>query len=293
VTNNEELQYLNLLSDVLLLGDKKSNRTGVDTISLFGTNLKFSLDGGKIPLLTTKKMFTKGIIEELLFFLRGDTNTKLLEEKGVNIWRGNTTREFLDKVGLHALPEGDMGYGYGFQWRHFNGTKDYSSGEVIHHGVDQLNQILDTIKNNPDDRRIVLTAWNPYQIKDMALPPCHMFAQFSITGKNLSCQFYMRSVDLFLGLPFNIASYAILTAIIAKASNLNPHKLVFVGGDSHCYVNHIDVIKEQTQRNPYDFPTLEIIKEIRSVEDIEALQYNDFKFSNYMSHSSLKAPMAI
>ena len=251
----EEQRYLDLLSDIISKGENRNDRTGVGTIGIFGTQLRFSLDGGKIPMLTTKKMFVKGVIEELLFFLRGDTDTKKLEAKGVNIWKGNTTREFLNKRGLQHLPEGDMGKGYGFQWRKFGEVKKYNDdGNMsITEGVDQLAEVIDKLKNNPDDRRIIMTAWNPSQLKDMALPPCHLLCQFYALNGELSCQFYQRSVDSFLGLPFNILSYAILTHIVALTTGLKPKEVIFVGGDTHIYKNHTEQVLEQISRTPYGF----------------------------------------
>lgn len=290
----EEQRYLNLLSDIISKGENRNDRTGVGTIGIFGTQLRFSLDGGKIPMLTTKKMFVKGVIEELLFFLRGDTDTKKLEVKGVNIWKGNTTREFLDKRGLTYLPEGDMGKGYGFQWRNFGGYEGgYTLSDFPIEGVDQLAEVIDKLKNNPNDRRIIMTAWNPSQLKDMALEPCHILAQFYAINGNLSCQWYQRSVDTFLGLPFNIASYAILTHIIAQTVNMKPKEVIFVGGDTHIYKNHLEQVALQLTRKPYDFPTIKINKETKSVEDIEKLSYEDFEIIDYKCHPAIKAPMAI
>lgn len=293
--NKEELNYLQLLRKIINEGSKREDRTGVGTLSLFGTQLRFSLEDNKIPMLTTKKMFTKGIIEELLFFLRGETDTKLLEEKGVNIWKGNTSREFLNKRGLLHLPEGSMGKGYGFQWRKFNSdVKLYNEYYVPSDpGVDQLAQVIDTLRKDPSDRRMIITAWNPSQLDDMALPPCHMMIQFFVDDNKLSAQFYQRSVDSFLGLPFNILSYAIFTRIIAKTVGMQTKELIFVGGDTHIYLNHLDQVKLQLERTPFEFPTMTINKSLSSVKDIENLQFSDFEISNYQSYSSIKADMAI
>lgn len=293
--NIEEEEYLMLLQNILQYGKEREDRTGVGTIGQFGTNLRFSLRNNKVPMLTTKKMFLKGVVEELLFFLRGDTDTKKLEAKGVNIWKGNTSREFLDKRGLHHLPEGDMGKGYGFQWRKFGQTDNCDNGHCIAdgEGVDQLAQVINTLKTNPTDRRIIISGWNPQQIPETALPPCHMMVQFYVNNNKLSAQFYMRSVDTFLGLPFNLLSYAILTRIIAHTVGMEAEELIFVGGDTHIYKNHVEQVKEQISREPFQFPTLLIKRELKEVEDIEDLQLSDFEVQGYESHPSIKADMAV
>jgi thymidylate synthase len=291
--NVQENKYLELLQSILDIGSTRGDRTGVGTKSIFGTQLRFSLENNQVPMLTTKKMFSKGIIEELLFFLRGETDTKKLEAKGVNIWKGNTTREFLDKRGLTNLPEGSMGKGYGYQWRKFGETPDFYDNDLAVKGVDQIAQVIDTLKNNPNDRRIIISAWNPCQIPEMALPPCHMMVQFYVDNGKLSSQFYMRSVDTFLGLPFNILSYAIMTRIIAQTVGMEAKEVIFTGGDTHIYLNHIEQVKEQISRVPFDFPTMQINKSLSTLEDIESLQLSDFSFEDYKSHSAIKAEMAV
>jgi len=296
--NKEEKKYLELLTEILYWGSKREDRTGIGTMGIFGTQLRFSLEGNKVPMLTTKKMFLKGVVEELLFFLRGDTDTKLLEAKGVNIWKGNTTREFLDKRGLKSLPEGSMGKGYGFQWRKFGAHDeqiDYISSayEATDQGTDQLANVIETLKTNPTDRRIIMSAWHPGQLHKAALPPCHIMVQFYVDNGKLSSQFYMRSVDTFLGLPFNILSYAILTRIIAQAVGLEAKEVIFTGGDTHIYLNHKEQVMEQLKREPFEFPTLTIDKELSTVADIEALQLSDFIVEGYQSHPSIKAEMAV
>ena len=298
-SNLEENTYLDLLSKILTVGSIRDDRTGTGTKSIFGTQLRFSLENNQIPMLTTKKMFSKGIIEELLFFLRGETDTKLLEAKGVNIWKGNTSREFLDKRGLSHLPEGDMGKGYGFQWRKFG--EDKSDPAIAptrwslfnFEGVDQLKLLIEGLKSDPYGRRHIITAWNPQQLSEMALPPCHILVQFYVDNGKLSSQFYMRSVDTFLGLPFNILSYAILTRIIAATVGMEAKEVIFVGGDAHIYQNHTDQVNEQISREPFSFPTMLISKKLETVNDIEALQLSDFKITDYESHPSIKASMAI
>lgn len=292
--NNEELQYLNLLKNILDNGSSKKDRTGVGTIGIFGNQLRFSLKDNTLPLLTTKKMFVRGIIEELLFFIRGETDTKKLEEKKVNIWKGNTSREFLDSRGLGYLPDGSLGKGYGYQWRNFGGSgMPFNSRSYYKDGIDQLSNSLNLIKNDPNSRKIIVSAWNPQQLKDMALEPCHMMFQFQVNDGNLNLQWYQRSVDSFLGLPFNICSYAVLLHLFAKASNLNAGDLIFCGGDVHIYSNHIEQVKEQIDRIPFDFPKLKIKKSISSIKDMEDLSFEDFEILNYQSHPSIKAEMAV
>jgi thymidylate synthase len=278
--NKEEQSYLDLMKNILENGTDKSDRTGIGTKSIFGAQLRFSLEDGQIPLLTTKKMFIKGIIEELLFFIRGETNTKKLEEKGVNIWKGNTSRQFLDKRGLYHYPEGEMGPMYGSKWRNFN-------------GVDQLTNALELIKNDPHSRRIIITAYDPSASNLCVLDPCHYFQQYYVANGKLSCQFNMRSTDCFLGLGFNLASYAILNCLMAKASGLEPGELLYTGTDVHIYKSHIEQVKEQLKRDPYPFPKISIEKNIRSVKDMEQLCFDDFKLMEYSYHSAIKADMAI
>jgi thymidylate synthase len=285
--NKDEQAYLDLLKDILNNGDVRNDRTGVGTISKFGTTLRFSLENDIIPVLTTKKVFVRGVIEELLFFIRGETDTKKLEAKGVNIWKGNTSREFLDSRGLTSYEEGNMGPMYGNQWRNFNG---HIPGQV---GVDQLKNALNLIKNNPDSRRIMVTAYNPSASSYSVLDPCHMFFQFYVSNGNLSLQWMQRSVDCGAGLPFNILSYAILTHLFAKATGLKAKELIFFGGDTHIYTNHVNQLTDQINREPFDFPTFNITKNISSIEDMEALTFENFSVENYTHHPALKLPMAV
>lgn len=297
--NKEEQDYLDLLADIVVTGEEKPDRTGVGIYSKFGETLRFSLSDNKVPMLTTKKMFTKGIVEELLFFLRGESDTKILEAKGVNIWKGNTTREFLDKTGLKHFPEGYMGKMYGHQWRKFGAhdeVANYESGayESTPTGVDQIANVIHLLKTDPNSRRIVVNAWNAKDLPRMCLAPCHPMFQFYVTNDNeLSCCFYMRSVDMFLGFPFNLLSYAILTHIIAKTVGMKAKELVFMGGDTHVYKSHLNQVEEQRRREPFEFPTLQINKELNSIQDIEQLQLSDFKFEGYQSHPAIKAEMAV
>jgi thymidylate synthase len=292
--NHEEQAYLDLLKNILDNGTTKQDRTGVGTIGVFGSHLKFSLENNTLPLLTTKKMFLRGIVEELLFFIRGETDTKKLEAKGVNIWKGNTSRDFLDKRGLGYLPEGDMGKGYGFQWRNFGGTqKSYDYKNHPRDGVDQLSKALDMIRKEPNSRKIIVSAWNPAQLDEMALEPCHCFIQFQVDNGKLNLMWFQRSVDTLLGLPFNTSSYTILAMLFAKAAKLEPGNLIFCGGDTHIYKNHLPQVAEQITRAPYPFPQLTIEKEINSIEDMENLSFEDFKLHNYQCHPAIKAEMAV
>ncbi len=301
VKQSEEYQYLHLMEDILEKGTEKSDRTGTGTKSIFGTTLKFDLRTS-FPILTTKKVFWKGVVEELLWFIRGETDSKKLEEKGVKIWVGNTSKEFLANHKPFPLnyPEGDIGPGYGYQWRSWG--KYYCPIEdpeaiifsrIVHGGIDQLRQVVDQLKSNPNDRRMIVSAWNPDQIDMMALPPCHLLWQVYVSNGELHLQFYQRSVDTFLGLPFNISSYALLTCLLAKISGLKPGTVTFVGGDTHIYMNHIDQVKEQLTRTPYKFPALNIKKDIKTLEDIENLSFDDIELNDYKSHAAIKAPMAV
>jgi thymidylate synthase len=297
--SHEEYKYLHLLEDILENGTIKGDRTGTGTKSLFGTQLSFDVSNS-FPILTTKKVYWKGVVEELLWFIRGEHDSSKLEEKGVKIWTGNTTREFLDKKGMTNFPEKSIGLGYGVQWRSWG--SEYESGvygnEIVfkinkNTGIDQLANVINTIKNNPNDRRMIVSAWNVAEIDKMALPPCHLLYQFDVNDGKLNCQWYQRSVDTFLGLPFNISSYALLMCLVAKVVGLQPGKLTFAGGDTHLYLNHIDQANEQISRIPYPFPKLNIKKDIKSLEDIENLQFEDIELIDYQSHSPIKAQMAI
>jgi len=293
IENAEEIEYINLLKKILENGSVKKDRTGIGTKSIFGSQLRFSLKDNTLPLLTTKKMFLKGIIEELLFFIRGDTDTKKLEAKGVNIWKGNTSKQFLNNRNLNYLPEGNLGKGYGYQWRNFGGTKIPYTSSYDKDGIDQLKDALNLIKKDPSSRKIIVSAWNPQQLNEMALEPCHLLFQFQVDNGKLNLQWYQRSVDTFLGLPFNICSYAILNILFAKASNLTPGELIFSGGDTHCYLNHIEQVNEQIKRVPLHFPKIFIEKNISSIEDMENLSFEDFKLIDYKSYPTIKADMAI
>ncbi|NMG32982.1 thymidylate synthase [Azoarcus sp. TTM-91] len=262
-------QYLELMRHVLEHGDRKTDRTGTGTLSVFGWQMRFRLEDG-FPLLTTKKLHTRSIVYELLWFLRGDTNIRYLKDNGVSIWD-----EWADE-------NGDLGPVYGKQWRHWE-TRDGRS-------IDQVSRLIDGIKRNPDSRRHIVSAWNPGEVEGMALPPCHALFQFYVANGRLSCQLYQRSADIFLGVPFNIASYALLTHMVAQACDLIPGDFVWTGGDCHLYLNHLEQAREQLSRAPRPLPTLRIATENR---DIFAFHYEDFVLEGYDPHPHIKAPVAV
>lgn len=243
-----------------------------------------------IPVLTTKRVFWRAVLEELLWFIKGSTNAKELQEKNVHIWDANGSRAFLDKSGFTDREEGDLGPVYGFQWRHFGAEYKTFREDYKGQGVDQLQQVIDKIKTNPDDRRIILCAWNPKDLPQMALPPCHAFAQFYVANGELSCQLYQRSADMGLGVPFNIASYALLTYMLAHITGLKPGEFVHSTGDTHVYLNHIEPLTEQLQREPRPFPKL-VIK--RKVDNIEDFTTADFELVDYKPHAKIQMDMAV
>ena len=290
---HEETQYLNLIKNILDNGTWEEGRNG-KTKSVFGSMMRFSLKDGKIPILTTKKTAWKTCLKELLWFIRGDTDNQLLQEQNVHIWDANTTREFLDSRGLQHYKEGLIGPGYGFQWRHFNAEYDSMDGGVQKdgwNGIDQLQQIISALKDPAQrtSRRLVMTAWNPKQLNEMALPPCHILCQFNVhDGNKLSCSLYQRSIDVPLGSPFNIASYSFLTHLLAKHCGLEAHEFVYFMGNCHIYEDHIEIIQTQLSREPSSFPTVSI-KEVR--DNINDYEVDDFIVDNYQSHEIIKMKM--
>lgn len=280
--SSDEYEYLNLLEKILNKGKYKPDRTGTGTVSLFGAQMRFSLRDGTMPLLTTKRVFWRGVVEELLWFIRGSTNSKELGDVGVHIWDANGSKEFLEKVGLGHREEGDLGPVYGFQWRHFGADYVDFKTDYTGQGIDQLNDLIARIRSNPHDRRLILTAWNPMDIPKMALPPCHCLAQFYVNDGELSCQLYQRSADVGLGVPFNIASYALLTHMIAHVVDLKTGDFVHTLGDAHIYKDHIEPLMDQMQRKPTSFPKLKFNRSVKKIdnfkaEDIELLGYNPQK----------------
>jgi len=290
--NEEEMQYLQHCNDIIQNGTKKGDRTGTGTLSKFGIQMRYSLRDNTLPLLTTKRTFWRGVAEELLWFISGNTNANVLAEKDIHIWDGNGSREFLNQRGLSHREVGDLGPVYGFQWRHFGAEYIDMHTDYTGKGVDQLADCIDKIKNNPEDRRIIMSAWNPADLQLMALPPCHMFCQFYVdTEKNeLSCQMYQRSADMGLGVPFNIASYALLTHMIAHVCNMKAGDFVHTIGDAHVYLNHVDALKEQLTRSPRAFPKLKIKSEKK---DIDGFVFEDFEVLGYKPHKSIKMKMAV
>ena len=265
--------YEDLVRTILREGTLKSDRTGTGTISLFGRQMRFNLSRS-FPLITTKKVYFRGIAYELLWFLKGSQNVRWLQENRVHIWD-----EWAD-------PEtGDLGPVYGVQWRSWPAP----TPEDPHHTIDQIAKVLDLIRTHPDSRRMIVTAWNPAQIDSMALPPCHALFQFYVADGRLSCQLYQRSCDMFLGVPFNIASYALLTLMMAQQAGLEPGEFVWTGGDCHIYDNHVEQVLEQLSRKPYPYPTMRI----RKADSIFSYQYEDFEVVDYQCHPAIKAPVAV
>ena len=259
-------QYLDVLRDIMENGVDKPNRTGIDTRSFFVRQMHFDLVHF-FPFFTTKKVFLKGIIYELLWLLSGNTNIKFLTDHGVKIWN-----EWADE-------NGNLGPVYGAQWRNFNGA-----------GIDQIKDVIERIKTNPNDRRMIVTAWNPCQIDQMALPPCHCFFQFYVAEGKLSCMLYQRSCDMFLGVPFNIASYALLTMMMAQVTGLKPGEFVHTLGDAHIYHNHFDQVREQLSRTPYPLPQMKINPAVKNIDDFK---YEDFELVGYQCHDKLTGAVAV
>lgn len=262
-------QYLDLLGHVMKNGTEKHDRTGTGTMSVFGYQMRFNLEEG-FPLLTTKKLHLKSIIHELLWFISSDTNVRYLNDNGVKIWN-----EWADK-------DGNLGPVYGYQWRSWQA----SDGRKI----DQLKEVINNIKVSPDSRRLIVSAWNVGEIEKMALPPCHVMFQFYVAGGRLSCQLYQRSCDIFIGVPFNIASYALLALMVAQVTNLKPGEFIHTLGDAHIYLNHIDQVKLQLTREPYPLPRMEINP---SVKDICQFRFEDFTLVNYIAHPHIKGDIAV
>ncbi|KAI5245057.1 thymidylate synthase [Aureobasidium subglaciale] len=308
---HEEYQYLDLIRDILESGEHRPDRTGTGTFSIFAPNqLRFRLsdkDTGKLilPLLTTKRVFLRAVIAELLWFVAGTTTSTPLTEQGIKIWDGNGSRDYLDSVGLSHREVGDLGPVYGFQWRHFGAEYKDAKTDYTGQGVDQLAEVVHKLKHNPYDRRIILSAWNPADLKKMALPPCHMFAQFYVSFPKdaptkadgskqgtLHSILYQRSCDMGLGVPFNIASYALLTHMLAKVCDLIPGTFTHTMGDAHVYCDHVDALKLQIERVPKDFPEL-VIEKPDSDLSIDDWKVEDFKVLGYDPHKGIAMKMSV
>ncbi|MBI2779308.1 MAG: thymidylate synthase [Gammaproteobacteria bacterium] len=262
-------QYLDLMRHVKTHGVRKEDRTGTGTLSVFGHQMRFDLRHD-FPVVTTKKLHLKSIIHELLWFLRGETNIHYLKENGVSIWN-----EWADE-------NGELGPIYGYQWR------SWPTPDGRH--IDQISQVIEQIKTKPDSRRLIVSAWNVGEIDNMALPPCHAFFQFYVADGRLSCQLYQRSADIFLGVPFNIASYALLTLMVAQVTGLQPGEFIWTGGDCHLYSNHLEQVDLQLAREPYPLPQMKLNPEVTSIFDFK---YEDFELTGYQSHPAIKAPVAV
>jgi thymidylate synthase len=287
---HEEHQYLNLLSDLIHHGTLEEGRNG-KVLNAIGAAMHFSLDNGKIPILTTKKTAWKTCLRELLWFIQGNMDNRILNKQNVHIWDGNSTPEFIESRGLSHYREGDLGPIYGFQWRYWNAPYKGCDTDYTGQGIDQLQQAIDVLKNpeQRNSRRIIISAWNPEQVDEGVLPSCHNFFQFSVTqGNKLSCTLTARSQDVFLGEPFNIASYSFLVHLIAKHCDLEPYEFILYAGNCHIYDDHFEQVKEQITREPFEFPTLEILHKRDNINDYII---EDFKLHNYQHHPSIKGAM--
>lgn len=289
--SSTEENYLSLLRQILDHGHSRDDRTNTGTISLFGQSLRYNISE-QLPLLTTKKMNLRNIFEELMWFLRGQTDSKILENKGINIWKGNTNRVFLDKNNLSHYDEGDIGPMYGFNLHHYGATYQGCKSNYDNQGIDQIENVIHQLKTDPMSRRIIMTTYNPICAKEGVLYPCHgLVIQFCNDGRNnLTCLMTQRSADCFLGLPYNIASYAILTHIIAKKCNMKAKELVLQLNDCHIYLNHVEQVKLQLNRTCYPFPSFSLKENVieKKIEDVE---YDDMILGEYKHHPFIKAPM--
>ena len=299
MVKHEEQQYLDLIQHIIENGSWEEGRNG-KTKSIFGHSMRFSLKDGKIPILTTKKVAWKTCLKELLWFIRGETNNKLLQDENVHIWDANASREFVKSRGLDHYSDGMLGPIYGYQWRNFDAPYDFHTGKPCCHetgemtyGIDQLQNIVEQLQDPKQrtSRRLILTAWNPNQINEMVLPPCHILCQFNVhDGNKLSCALYQRSCDVPIGSPFNIASYSFLTHLLAKHCGLEAHEIIYFMGNSHIYEEHIESTQLQMTRIPYDFPYVFITQKREKIDDY---QVDDFEIQHYISHEPISMKMVV
>ncbi|KAJ3311464.1 Thymidylate synthase [Blyttiomyces sp. JEL0837] len=315
---HEESQYLSLIQAILTHGEQRNDRTGTGTLSLFAPpQMRFSLLDNVLPLFTTKRVALRAVFEELMWFIRGCTDSVKLSEKGVKIWEGNGSREALDRVGLVGNRVGDLGPVYGFQWRHFGAEYKGPEADYTGEGVDQLFEVIKKIKENPTDRRILLSAWNPKDLTKMALPPCHLLSQFHVSNTSqqdpssplrLSCQLYQRSADMGLGVPFNVASYALITILLSYVTGLEPGNLIITLGDAHVYMDHVEALKVQIGRNPKRFPSIKVLGKDgvevskegrrgwsceRALEELEGMTFERILVEGYEPHAKIVMAMSV
>lgn len=289
-SRSEEYKYLESVEDILANGKPQDDRTGTGTISKIGAHMIFDLSDGKVPLLTTKKVFWRGIVEELLWFISGSTDSNILKEKNIHFWDANGSKEYLTSLGLGHRQEGDLGPVYGFQWRHFGATYVDKNTDYTGQGLDQLADIIERILKKPD-RRLIMTAWNPLDLPLMALPPCHCLVQFHvINNTELTCHLYQRSGDMGLGVPFNMASYALLTHMIAQVTNLKPGQFVHTISDAHIYKDHIEPLREQLKRVPGEFPKIRFRRDVKCIDDFK---FDDIELIGYQPQDSILMKMSV
>ena len=290
IIHHEENQYLNLIDDILNEGEIVQGRNG-KTLTVFGSSMNFSLENNNIPLLTTKKVAWKTCLKELVWFINGSTDNEILQKQNVKIWNGNASRDYLDSIGMTERSENDLGPVYGHQWRFFNAKYSDCKQDYTGEGIDQLASIINDLKDNEKkySRRLIMSAWNPCQLDEMALPPCHVLVQFNVMpGDKLSCSLYQRSGDVGLGVPFNIASYSMLTHILAKHCDLNACEFNYHLGNAHIYDDHIEILKLQIKRRPHEFPKIEILNKHDNINDYKI---NDVKLIDYKHHEPLLMDM--
>lgn len=285
VAPTSEQAYLDLLNLLLTAGEPRGDRTGTGTLARFGHQMRFDLQAG-FPILTTKRVHFKSIVIELLWFLRGETHIRYLQENGVTIWDEWATAE---QTARFNRPAGELGPVYGHQWRNFGATRQ-ADGQYAENGFDQISWVVDEVKRNPTSRRLIVTGWNPHEATEVALPPCHTLFQFFVQNDRLSCQLYQRSADVFLGVPFNIASYALLTHLVAQVCGLGVGEFIWTGGDVHLYQNHVEQAQLQLSRTPYRLPTLWLNPEIN---DLFSFEYEDIQLEGYEHHPPIKASVAV